>query len=98
MLLEGARGFTLQAATAMKEHDQPGKTHLVNRVAAIIEQLVVMLNFEEGGPVVENLAAIYEWWIKELMEASHANDPERLLRIAIQMGSMGEGWEQQGVA
>ena len=98
MLLEGARGFTTQAVSAIQRQDQEGKAHLVNRVGAIIEQLVVMLNFEEGGEVVGNLARVYEWWLQELLAASEANDAERLLHVARQMEGLGESWQELGVA
>ena len=61
LLLEGARGFTAKAMVAIQQRDLPAKARLVGRVSAIIEQLLVMLNFEEGGEVVSNLSRIYEW-------------------------------------
>ena len=99
MLLEGARKFTTQAAMAVLDRDQPGKERLVLRTSAIIEHLGIMLNHEEGGEVVDNLSRLYEWWLKEVLDASICDDADRLKRVASQMASMGEGWEQQrGVA
>jgi flagellar protein FliS len=98
MLLGGACGFLKQAAAAIQNRDLPAKVHLVNRVSAIIEQLAVMLNFEEGGEVVDNLCRIYDWWMKELLEASSVNAPGRLLAIGAQMEKMQETWQQRAIA
>ena len=94
LLLEGARGFTAKAMVAIQQRDLPAKARLVGRVSAIIEQLLVMLNFEEGGEVVSNLSRIYEWWLKELLDASCHDAVDRLQRICTQMGSMQESWQQ----
>jgi flagellar protein FliS len=94
MLLEGAQRFLGQAVVALRSRDIAGKAKLVNRVSAIIEELAVRLNHEEGGEVVENLTRIYEWWLKELFEASQKNQPERLEFIGHQMAEMKATWDQ----
>ena len=94
MLLEGAQRFLNQAIVALRSRDIPAKARLVNRVSAIIEELTVRLNHEEGGEVVENLTRIYEWWLKELFEASQKNQPERLEFIGHQMADMKATWDQ----
>jgi flagellar protein FliS len=82
MLLEGARRFTDQAVAAIQRRDVSSKARLVNRVSAIIEELMVRLNHEEGGELVENLTRIYEWWLHELFDGSQFNQPERLQKVA----------------
>jgi flagellar protein FliS len=93
MLLEGAQRFLAQAIVALRSRDIAGKAKLVNRVSAIIEELAVRLNHEEGGEVVENLTRIYEWWLKELFEASQKNQPERLEFIGHQMADLKSTWD-----
>jgi flagellar protein FliS len=92
MLLEGAAGFTDRVVDAIQQRDAGEKSRLVGRVSAIIEQLVTMLNYEEGGALVDNLARIYEWWLHELFEASAEGSTIRLQRISSQMGSLKESW------
>ena len=94
MLLEGAQRFLNQAIVALRNRDIATKARLVNRVSAIIEELAVRLNHEEGGEVVDNLTRIYEWWLKELFEASQRNQPERLEFIGHQMADMKGTWDQ----
>jgi flagellar secretion chaperone FliS len=96
LLLEGARRFTDQAVAAMQRRDVPSKARLVNRVSSIIEELMVRLNHEDGGELVENLTRIYEWWLHELFDGSQFNQPERLRKVAAQMESIQKTWEELG--
>lgn len=94
MLLEGGQRFLGQAITAMANRDIPAKARLVNRVSAIIEELMVRLNHEEGGELVANLSRLYDWWLNELFEGSQNNQPDRLERVHRQMGEVRASWEE----
>jgi flagellar protein FliS len=92
MLLEGAQRFLIQAEAALRRRDIPARARLVNRVSSIIEELAIRLNHEEGGELVDNLTRVYDWWLKELFEASQKNQVERLERIERQIGQMKNAW------
>jgi len=92
MLLEGASGFTDRVVVAIQQRDAPAKVRMVNKVSAIIEHLATMLNYEDGGAVVDNLSRIYEWWLRELLDASATDASDRLQAIAAQMGVLKESW------
>jgi len=94
MLMEGAQRFLGQAISAMVKRDIPNKARLVNRVSAIIEELMVQLNHEEGGELVVNLSRLYEWWLNELFQGSQNNQPERLERVQRQIGEVRTTWEE----
>lgn len=94
LLLEGAQRFVGQAALAMERRDIPGRARAINRASAIVEELMVRLNHEDGGPVVANLVRIYEWWTFEMFEGSKGMDPTRLNLIATQMGELKDTWEK----
>jgi len=94
MLLEGAQRFVAQAIAAMGRRDIPTKARMVNKASAIVEELTVWLDLENGGELATNLARLYDWWLNELFEASQSNEPERLERIQRQMGELRESWEQ----
>jgi flagellar secretion chaperone FliS len=94
MLLEGAQRFLAQALVAMGKRDIPAKARLVNRVSAIIEELMVQLNHEQGGELVGNLTRLYEWWLSELFQGSQSNQADRLERVFRQMGELRGTWEE----
>jgi flagellar protein FliS len=85
-----------QAVAAIQRRDVPSKAKSVNRVSAIIEELMVRLNHEEGGELVLNLTRIYDWWLQELFAASRLNQAERLQQVAVQMESIQRSWEELG--
>lgn len=101
LLLEGAQRFLVQAVAAVRRRDIPTRARMVNRVSSIVEELAIRLNHEEGGELVENLTRIYDWWLKELFEASQRNQPERLEAIQTQIAEMKAAWaelDQRGTA
>ena len=94
MLLEGAQRFLIQAIAAVRSRDIATKARMVNKVSAIIEELTVGLNHEDGGELVVNLSRIYDWWLNELFDASQKNDPVRLEFIGRQIAEMRGTWTQ----
>lgn len=94
LLLEGAQRFVGQAIAAMGRRDIPAKARMVNKASAIVEELAVWLDHEQGGELAGNLARLYDWWLTELFEASQTQETERLERIQRQMGELRESWEQ----
>jgi len=94
LLLEGGQRFLAQAILAMERKDIPTKARLINRVSAIIEELSVWVDQEQGGELALNLTRIYEWWLNELFEGSQRNQADRLQRIQRQMGEMRETWAE----
>ena len=94
MLLEGAQRFLLQAVVAIKRRDITTRARMVNRVSAIVEELAVRLDHEGGGELVLNLTRIYDWWLKELFEASQKNQAERLEAVERQIADMKTAWAE----
>jgi flagellar protein FliS len=94
LLLDGAQRFLAQAIQAMSRKDIPAKARLVNRVSAIVEELSVWVDQEQGGELAINLTRIYEWWLNELFEGSQSNQVDRLTRVQRQMGELRATWEQ----
>lgn len=92
LLLEGAQRFLGQALIHMERKDIPAKANAINRVSAIIEELIVWVNNEEGGELAQNLTRIYDWWLNELFEGSQFNQKDRLDRIHRQMGELRLSW------
>ena len=94
MLLEGAQKFLLQAIAAIQRRDIATRARMVNRVSSIVEELAVRLNHEEGGELVDNLTRLYDWWLKELFEASQRNQADRLQLIERQIADMKAAWAE----
>ena len=94
MLLEGAQRFLLQAVVAIKRRDITTRARMVNRVSSIVEELAVRLDHEGGGELVLNLTRVYDWWLKELFEASQKNEADRLEAVERQIAAMKTAWAE----
>lgn len=94
LLLEGAQRFLAQAVQALGRKDYAVKGVALNRTSAIVEELTVRLDLEGGGELAENLMRLYDWWGREIVEASAHLDAARLERVSRQMGEMRQTWEQ----
>lgn len=94
MLLEGAQKFLGLGMNAIKTRDYAAKTRNFCRTTDIVDELVSWLNMDEGSVVALNLARIFDWWLREIYEASMANDTARLERVSRQMGEIRSAWEE----
>ena len=94
LLLEGAQRFLAQAIQGISRRDIALKAQALNRVTAILEELTLRLNHEEGGDLVANLMRVYDWWGREIIAASAELDGARLERVSRQMSEMRQAWEQ----
>jgi flagellar protein FliS len=94
MLLEGAQKFLSQAVAAIRRRDIATRARMVNRVSSIVEELAIRLDHEGGGELVVNLTRIYDWWLKELFEASQRNEAERLEALERQIAEMKGAWAE----
>jgi flagellar secretion chaperone FliS len=94
MLLEGAQRFLLQAVAAIKARNIEERARLVNRVSAIIEELMLQVDNNSENELAVNLTRIYEWWMNQLFDASKNNQHEKLEMIHSQMNEMKITWMQ----
>lgn len=94
LLLEGGQRFLSQAIQAMGRKDYTMKGLSLNKVLAILEELTLRLNHEDGGDLAINLMRVYDWWGREILASGGELNIARLERISRQMGEMRESWEQ----
>ncbi|MDR3630579.1 MAG: flagellar export chaperone FliS [Desulfocapsaceae bacterium] len=78
MLYDGAIRFTRQAITGM-ENNNLSQTHRgIKNSMAIITEFSNSLNHEIGGRIAEDLAALYDYMIRELLMANLKMDKTKL--------------------
>ena len=92
MLLEGAQRFLTQAISAVKAHNIQDKAKYVNRVSAIVEELMVQVETDEKNDLAVNLSRIYEWWMNQLFEGSRSNNFQKFEMIFSQVDDMKNTW------
>ncbi|GHV85113.1 flagellar protein FliS [Spirochaetia bacterium] len=58
----------------------------------IITELMVSLDFDQGGEIAKNLFALYTWFNKELLEAHMNMDLARITVVKNMLGSLKSAW------
>jgi flagellar protein FliS len=70
--------------------EETGKAIL--KAQEIITELMVSLDFEQGGEIAENLFALYTWFNKELLEAHVKSDEARILAVRNSLDDIRRSW------
>lgn len=60
----------------------------------IITELMVSLDFEQGGKIAESLFALYTWFNKELLEAHVTLDAARILTVRNSLYDIRKSWSE----
>jgi len=72
--------------------EQIGKA--VMKTEEIITELMVSLDFDNGGEIAKNLFALYSWFNKELLEANIAQDIDRIQTVRDMIYDMRNTWHE----
>jgi len=63
----------------------------------IITELIVSLDFEQGGEIAKSLFSIYTWFNKELFEANIKHDMHRMTSVRNQLNELRSAWAEVAV-
>jgi flagellar protein FliS len=66
----------------------------VVKTQEIISELMVSLDFEQGGDIAKNLFSLYTWFNRELMEANIAQDVRRISNIRNLIDELRGAWQE----
>ncbi|MBT4261077.1 MAG: flagellar export chaperone FliS [Thiotrichales bacterium] len=94
MLMDGAIQRMAQAKTLMKQGNIKKKIEVMTRSVEIVDSLRSSLNFEQGGPLVENLEALYDYITRELVMANSRNDTDKLDELSALLNEVRGAWKQ----
>jgi flagellar protein FliS len=74
----------------------PGKIEKINKLILkaqeIVTELMVSLDFEQGGDIAKNLFALYAWFNQELVEGNIKQDLNRLTVVRNQISELRSAW------
>lgn len=99
MLFDGARLAIRSARLHMSNRNMPAKGAAITKALDIITQgLMAGLDHEKGGELVENLASLYVYIGRLLLQASLHNDVEMLDRADSLLADIDSAWREIGTA
>ena len=89
------KGLELLHLNKSVKHD-PSRIEVIGKAIIkardIITELMVSLDFEQGGEIAQNLFALYTWFNKELLEAHISMDVDRIGTVKNQMADLRIAW------
>lgn len=99
MLFEGARLAIRSARLHMVNGNMSGKGAAISKALDIVNQgLMAGLDREKGGEVADNLAALYEYIGRLLLQANLRNELETLDRADSLLAEIESAWREIGPA
>ncbi|MDR0316269.1 MAG: flagellar export chaperone FliS [Treponema sp.] len=94
------RGLELMQLNNAERKD-PGRIELIGKAVLktqeIITELMVSLDFEQGGEISKNLFALYTWFNRELLEANIAQDMQRVTMVRNLTSELRGAWSEIAV-
>ena len=96
MLYDGAHRFLVQAASALRNRQIEEAHRRLRRAELIINHLNASLDFERGGALAGQLAALFSFCLRHLNAARIHRDPERVEEVDRLLGQLRDAWAQIG--
>ena len=89
------RGLELLSLNTGKKKN-PGNIEKISKsvlkAQEIVTELMVSLDFEQGGDIAKNLFSLYTWFNKELLEANIHQDIRRINAVRNQLNELRSAW------
>ena len=80
------------------ENKDPGRIEIIGKAIMkaeeIITELMVSLDFEQGGEISKNLFSLYTWFNRELLEANISHDKKRVLSVREMLLTLRNVWSE----
>jgi flagellar protein FliS len=90
------RGLELLGANSGKK--DPGQIEKISKsilkTQEIITELMVSLDFDQGGDIAKNLFSLYTWFNQELLEANVKQDVRRITVIRNMVNELRGAWAE----
>jgi flagellar protein FliS len=94
MLYEGAGRFLRRASVAMEHGDIKRTNDALQRAEAIINELLVTLDFKQGGDIATSLRDLYLFCQRHLNEARVEKDGEKIDQVAALLDELRDAFSQ----
>lgn len=80
------------AIEAMERADIEGANENLKRAQAVVRELMVTLNVEQGGEVARALMGLYDFFYNRLVEANVKKDPHMVREVLTMLEELRKTW------
>ena len=94
MLLDGALERIAESKGALVRSDIAKFGLAVGKAISIVDNLRVSLDRDQGGEIAANLASLYEYMTRRLLEANATKDVDMLTEVADLLRDIKVAWDQ----
>ena len=94
MLFAGAIERLIQGKAAMAQGHVADKGERLGKALDIVIHLRACLSMEEGGEIAQNLSALYDFMIREIIRANRDNIPDPLDDVVEILREIKSAWDQ----
>ena len=94
MLIDGALERVSTARGAMGRGELASCGESIGKAISIVDSLRVSLDLEKGGQIAQNLASLYEYMTRRLLEANRTKDTAMLAEVAVLLKEIKAAWDQ----
>ena len=92
----------LDAALSLLDQNEskkdPGRIEQISKAVVktqeIVAELMVSLDFEQGGDIATNLFSLYTWFNRELTEANISQDARRIAIVRNHVDELRNAWQE----
>ena len=93
LLYDGAIKFLRQAVDCLQREDWAGKGVYINKAVAVIDELDVSLDMENGGEIAENLRRLYDFMRRRLSQANMQRDAKGVRDVITLLEDLSGAWK-----
>jgi flagellar protein FliS len=93
MLYDGALQSLANARAAMERRDIPARRDALSRALAIISELQVTLNLDEGGKIATSLDELYSYCSRRLLDAAMKSDVAAVDEVRRLLTTLRDAWQ-----
>jgi flagellar protein FliS len=95
LLYDGLLREIARARGALARQDVPGKCEAIARAMRILEEgLITGLDMVDGGEIAQNLSALYNYCLHQLVMANAKNDDALLQEVYTLIEQIAQGWKE----
>ncbi len=91
-LMDGALERIATARGHMARGEVAAKGEAIGKAIGLIDGLRTALDHERGGEIAGNLAALYDYLMRRLLEANLNDDERRLVEVAGLLDEIRDAW------
>lgn len=94
MLYDGAIRFLAQAMQGIEDGNIEQKNHGIQKAMAIVMEFRNTLDHDIGGEIAANLDALYDYMIREMIQANIKKDLQILRKVHSMLSELRDTWKE----